>query len=1529
MPQLMTGGMFRLGETLGAGARATVYAGTHARSGRPLAFKVAASPEGNTALLAEYRALRSVRHPNIVGAHALIRLDDGRCALVLDRVFGQSLDRHGPLPESVRIEVALGLTRAVAALHGRGLVHGDIAPANVMVDVQLRSVRTCLIDPGLGRGAAGVDGTLGYLAPEVLLGGLRSAEADLYSLGCVLYELLEGAKPYAGDGPTDTVTHQHLHAEPTPPTATTAAVGRLLESLLSKEPEGRPNTAEHVLVELAQAYGRSVEQELSNLGLALLASTPQPALQPAWRPRLLASVDALMTTGRGAFFIIAGEEGSGRSSVADDLQVAGALRGAWPRRIVDPADGLFAPAATHTGGGEEDPVMAAVRRLGRRPMPAVLIVDAPREDPGVLARVAEVLQTATRTMPLVAAMVVDTHRMPAAESPRFELPPLDPDATARFVDEWLQPSADVRRTLVDLFAQAGVRTPAAARLLLREALGRGLLVRRPGNWTIDGPRLAAEATDLIRRTGAWNDAQIRAQPAEHRRVLAAIAVLERPVVRTTLESLLGLTEATLEHILVQLEAQGLVRVTHDGRSTVAHRGLADAAIELQGPEAAAELHRHAARLADEHLGHELAAAERTWHHAQAGETVAPGVLLAAARSLLQAQQPARALRMLERLPESAPDDGRSIRIPAALLRADAQQAQGDLTGARETLEAAVSATPGEDGLEAALALAHLLVRQGEFREALSRLEGLGDVPQARLDRARALLFTGAYDRADALAQGLGSDATLPSALIAGALHVRATCAWHRGDLPLAERMASEGLHRIGPADFAVRADLLRNLGAARYYRGNMSGARDALLQALAENRARGRVPETAKTLNILAMVLYGLGDWHGAAGLWDEFRLICARLGDPVELAHAHNNLGFLTVRLGEPERAAGLFRACIDQAHEAGYQRIVPVATANLGEALALAGDHDAADRLLGEAEAWLNAADAHLDLMELHRRRAELDLLRSRPDDALARVSMITNELQPELAPLEAAHLLRISAAAHRMRGQATEAEPLARQAVARFDEQSARFEGALGREELARALLAMGRVVEATRLATEALDAFRYLGARRDQERTALLVRELTRQSHSGDRFARHGEVLLDVALHFGSTLDLDLLLPRVLHRLIDLLDAERGLVALFDGAGRVERAVTHNMTWAGPGHPLPLSASLQEEVMRQGRAVVVDDVRTEQQTAQWKSVAVEGLRSLVGLPLQARGGEAIGLLYFDTQTHLADDPREAAELLTGISRLLGTAVENARLYRAERFRAELLADMAHHFRTPISVITANAEIVADEAARDPELAAVTTDILANGHRMMRMVDHTLEVAHVESASRTIEPEQVDLVALLDKHLQGMQLLARGQGVGLQFSAGAGLPPVVTIPDRLWIVVDNLVFNAMKFAREGTTVIVSVAPRADRGPAEAVTRVLADETDVFRRAAPIVPDPLAGFLEVAVQNEGKGIPADLRSRLFNRYQYAERVAKRQKSTGLGLSIVAQACRHLGGTVWLDQATDQHTRIAFTVPVAVRVGR
>ena len=76
----------------------------------------------------------------------------------------------------------------------------------------------------------------------------------------------------------------------------------------------------------------------------------------------------------------------------------------------------------------------------------------------------------------------------------------------------------------------------------------------------------------------------------------------------------------------------------------------------------------------------------------------------------------------------------------------------------------------------------------------------------------------------------------------------------------------------------------------------------------------------------------------------------------------------------------------------------------------------------------------------------------------------------------------------------------------------------------------------------------------------------------------------------------------------------------------------------------------------------------------------------------------------------------------------------------------------------------------------------------------------------------------------------------------------------------------------------------------------------------------------------LELGVRNEGQPVPLDLRDRLFDRYTRGSSTARGHRSTGLGLAIVAQCVRHLGGAVWLDEATDRVTRIAFSLPVSLR---
>ncbi len=153
-------------------------------------------------LLAEARTLAQVRHPNVVTVHGA-DIRDGRAGLWMELVEGQTLEAwvgaHGRMGAGEVTSVGIDLCRALAAVHGAGLVHGDVKAQNVMRE---QGGRIVLMDFGAGRpqgaDAAGVAGTPMYLAPEVLAGGPPTSQSDLYSAGVLLFHLLTRRFPYNG-----------------------------------------------------------------------------------------------------------------------------------------------------------------------------------------------------------------------------------------------------------------------------------------------------------------------------------------------------------------------------------------------------------------------------------------------------------------------------------------------------------------------------------------------------------------------------------------------------------------------------------------------------------------------------------------------------------------------------------------------------------------------------------------------------------------------------------------------------------------------------------------------------------------------------------------------------------------------------------------------------------------------------------------------------------------------------------------------------------------------------------------------------------------------------------------------------------------------------------------------------------------------------------------------------------------------------------------------------------------------------------
>ena len=344
-PTSFAGGRYRVMKLLGEGGKKRVYLAHDSTLDRDVAFGLIKSEgldeTGRQRILGEAQAMgRLGAHPHI---HTVFDLgDEAGEPYIVTELMASDVEiaieeadaQRIPLERAVEIagQVCLGLEFA----HSKGIVHRDLKPGNVMLTddgtakigdfgLAMATDRSRLTQEGM------MVGTVAYMPPEQAMGREVTPQADLYSLGAMLYEMVTGRPPFIGDDSV-AIIGQHLNTPPVAPTWHNPEVPTGLEALilrlLEKDPSGRPTAATDVrealeAIDLAQ---KSVSAEQA------VPSGPDPAYRKAFVGReaeiqqLHNAFDEAMS-GHGSLVMVVGEPGIGKTSLCEQLDTYATLRG--------------------------------------------------------------------------------------------------------------------------------------------------------------------------------------------------------------------------------------------------------------------------------------------------------------------------------------------------------------------------------------------------------------------------------------------------------------------------------------------------------------------------------------------------------------------------------------------------------------------------------------------------------------------------------------------------------------------------------------------------------------------------------------------------------------------------------------------------------------------------------------------------------------------------------------------------------------------------------------------------------------------------------------------------------------------------------------------------------------------------------------------------------------------------------------------------------------------------------------------------
>jgi transcriptional regulator with GAF, ATPase, and Fis domain/tetratricopeptide (TPR) repeat protein len=1297
-------------------------------------------------LRGEFARLTELSHPNIVrvidaGVLTVGELA-GRAFLVMDFVAGLTLseslglglpaDRLGQFAKA-----AEALADALAYLHGQGLIHGDISPANIRCD---DSGKPVLIDFGLARpmsppgelGSSLVSGTLGFIAPEALLGD-RGPASDLFALGAALYDAWAGTPPFGlgmesvkqiWQGPPALPSSLHPGLPP--------VWDRLLLGLLAPAVEERPASAREVLRAIRRerpdqthsvesdlsvpfpagdplagvVVGRAEEQASLRRHIEQLADGTSPAnvvcivgapgsgrrtlIQRALREARLAILSRTLeafdieegectelvgrsvpspVSGESQLQDTAGKVQSGLACVAGELEARARVR----------------PLCLALADSPEDEALA--RSIAGGPPSGRLLVLLPCE-----REIERPGSVSVRLAPLSRAAIAELARHGAGCDPPPEI--LDEIATASaglagasalLVRSWIarlrggQPQsgglAEGNRDMARMLDASFASLSKSARASVLTS------VLRPANQGLSETKDAGEEVEAEAQAAGWMIAGSALAPSPAHlsaiwRALAKDADLQS-VARPLGEALPEVDVRKSEVLLAIGErgkaAAGFWQAMRMALAKMAWSKVAECGLRAREADAASGTHED--RLA-----------------------------LASGLGILGRYDEALALLSACATPSLPTDVAHLAERKAWVLGR-----RGDPEAARGILESALlGMAPDEDGaLLLRARLARVLVSSGHFAEALAAAEPAlaarsRSAVAARESAVLALAYSGKLDAARGLLDSLSADAreTQDSSLVARIAALtglveqlvgRPAQAAEAYALAVSEYEQIRDLHGEAAAAF--------NLGCALAETGNYAGGISALDRAIRELGRLGAVTDHALAVFNVGQLFLQLGDLESASraagSLEEEAR------ASRVEAFQGYARLLAAQVqrRRAAPRDAIRGYQSAADVFSRLGMQAMAEIADLERAESLAQQSQIAEARAILSRVEAGGNGNGQGAVPASAAPRKESLACAHARID----------------LADPAASAIERVALAESLFQGSA-EARSLGRLPVAwRLASLASQLFARSGDSRQSQALDVARTCFQEVKMKTPAKY---WPGIESDSEAKVIDL-------HSGDSESMAGlveraavlEGRLRRLLRINKRLNSDLRLSRVLETIIDtvieLTDAERGFLLLKDSDGELVVKVARNIDQTTlEGTSSSLSRSIAKQAAESGEPVIAVDAAGDSRFSELLSVSDLHLRSVMAVPLTVKG-QVMGTIYVDHRLRKGVFGDDELAMVLDFAEQGAIAIENARVVSELRRREQQVQSLNRRLERELKVQEAALSDARVELKESRQAAALRYD------------------------------------------------------------------------------------------------------------------------------------------------------------------------------------------------------------------------